>query len=112
MPETEKRYDERYGVECPVRVRWQDAFGNLQQESGITRDVSRSGMYMTCTSPIDEGSRIDLEIDLTICAGAGMKSSVSVGGKVVRNIPPTGPETVYGHAVMFDESRLGRHQGS
>ena len=95
-----------------MRVKWQDAFGNLKQESGTTKDMSRSGMYMTCNSPIDEGSRIDLEIDLAVCAGVGTKSSVSVGGKVVRNIPPAGPDTGYGYAVMFDEYRFARHSGS
>jgi hypothetical protein len=102
MPGTEKRYAERYGLELPVHVRWKDAFGQLKQEVGTTRDMSRSGVYMTCRGPIDEGCKIDLDIDLTICAGAGTKGSVSVGGRVVRSIPPTKPDRGYGHAVAFD----------
>ncbi|UCD87506.1 MAG: PilZ domain-containing protein [Desulfobacterales bacterium] len=108
MSETEKRHTERYGLEFPVHVRWKNALGQLKQEMGTTRDMSRSGMYMTCSSPIDEGCKIDLEIDLTICAGAGTKGSVSVGGRVVRNIPPTGPDRGYGHAVVFDENRFAK----
>lgn len=91
-----------------MNVRWKDASGNLKEERAITSDVGRSGMYMICDSPIEEGCEINLEIDLAVCSGAGIKSRVSVGGKVVRNIPPTGRDRGYGHAVLFDQYRFVR----
>jgi hypothetical protein len=106
MTASEKRRYERYGLELPVAVKWKDALGNAKEETGTTIDMSRSGMFMICTSPIDEGSEIDVEIDLTTSAGSGIKSCVSVGGKIVRNIPLKNLHGGYGHAIMFDAYRF------
>ena len=108
MPERESRNYDRYGLELPVQVRWKDSLGNAREETGTTRDMSRSGTYIICNSSIDEGCEVYLEIDLTICAGARIKSCVSVGGKVIRAIPLTGPDRGYGHAIIFDEYRFMR----
>jgi hypothetical protein len=69
MPETEKRDSERYGLELPVQAIWKDALGSVKEERATANDMSRSGTYMICKSPIHEGCEINLEIDLTICAG-------------------------------------------
>ncbi|MES0362945.1 MAG: hypothetical protein ABUK14_03240 [Desulfobacteria bacterium] len=106
MPETEKRDSERYGLEFPVQAMWKDALGSVKEERATANDMSRSGMYMICNSPVHEGCQINLEIDLTICAGAGIKSCVSVKGRVVRSTRLTGPDRGYGHAIIFDQYRF------
>ena len=108
MSAPEKRRYERYGLELPVAIRWKDTLGNAKEENGTTRDMSRSGMYMICASPIDEGSEINVEIDLTSSGGSGIKSCVSVGGKVVRNTLSKSDNGGYGTAITFDAYRFLR----
>lgn len=89
-----------------MQAMWKDALGSVKEEKATANDMSRSGMCMICKSPIPEGCEINLEIDLTICAGAGIKSCVSVKGRVVRSTRLTGPGSGYGHAIIFDQYRF------
>ena len=100
--ETERREYERYDLEFRVQVKWKDAFGNLKADSGTTKDISPSGAFIICNSPLDEGCQIDLEIDLPICVEGTNRSCVYASGKVVRRHPVNDRDSRYGHAIRFD----------
>jgi hypothetical protein len=107
MTETERRDCERYVFDLPIHSAWKDAAGETKKETGSTRDISSSGVFMICNNLIDKGCEIDLQIDLPALA-ENAKSRVSVRGRVVRNVSLTDPDTGYGHGIMFNNYKILR----
>ena len=107
MTETERRDCERYVFDLPIHAAWKDAAGETKKETGITRDISSSGVFMICKNLIDKGCEIDLKIDLPSLS-KNAKSRVSVRGKVVRNVSLTSPDTGFGHGIMFNNYKILR----
>ena len=107
MTKTEKRDCERYVFDLPIHAAWKDAAGETKKETGSTRDISSSGVFMICKNLIDKGCEINLQIDLPALA-ENAKSRLSVRGKVVRNISLTDPDTGYGHRIMFNNYKILR----
>ena len=109
MTKTERRDCERYVFELPIHAMWKDAAGVINEETGITRDISSSGVFMICKNLIDRGSEIDLQIDLPSLA-KNTNSRVSASGRVVRNVNLTNPDDTrgYGHGIMFNNYKILR----
>jgi hypothetical protein len=106
MTKTEKRDCERYVFELPIHAAWKDATGETKKETGSTRDISSSGVFIICKNLIDRGCEIDLQIDLPSLA-ENANSRVSASGRVVRNV--TNPDTRgYGHGIMFNNYKILR----
>lgn len=107
MTKTERRDCERYVFELPVHARWKNAAGEVKEETGITRDISSSGVFMICKNLIDRECEINLQIELPSLA-ENANSRVSARGRVVRNLSLTKPDTGYGHGIMFNNYKLLR----
>jgi PilZ domain-containing protein len=101
MTKTEKRDCERYVFDLPIHAAWKDAAGETKKETGSTRDISSSGVFMICKNLIDKGCEIDLP-----ALAENAKSRLSVRGKVVRNISLTNSDTGYGHGIMFNNYKI------
>jgi hypothetical protein len=90
-----------------VKVRWEDSSGKEKKETTTTKDVSFSGCFIVCRSCIEKGSRVDMEIDLSIAEAGITKKQVTAKGRVVRSVPIANPDKEgFGHAVKFDEFRF------
>ena len=107
MTKTEKRDCERYVFDLPIQAAWKDAAGEVKKETGITRDISSSGVFMICRNLIDRDCEIDLQIDLPSLA-ENANSRVSARGRVVRNLSSTTPDTGYGHGIVFNNYKILR----
>ena len=107
MTKTERRDCERYVFDLPIHAAWKDAAGETKKETGSTRDISSSGVFMICKNLIDKGCEINLQIDLPALA-ENAKSRVSVRGRVVRNVSLTDPDTGYGHGIIFNNYKILR----
>ncbi len=107
MTKIERRDCERYVFELPVHARWKNVAGEVKEETGITRDISSSGVFMICKNFIDKGCEIDLQVDLPALV-ENAKSRVSVRGRVVRNVSFTNPDTGHGHGIMFNNYKILR----
>ena len=109
MTKTERRDCERYIFDLPVQAAWKDAAGEVKKETGITRDISSSGVFMVCKNLIDKDCEIDLQIDLPALTEDAASSRVSARGKVVRNVSVTNPDTGYnGYGIMFNNYKILR----
>ena len=107
MTKTERRDCERYVFDLPIHAMWKDAAGKAKEETGITRDISSSGVFMICRNLIDKECKIDLQIDLPALA-ENAKSRVSARGRIVRNLSLTNPDTGYGHGIVFTKYKILR----
>lgn len=109
MVKTERRVCERYVFELPIHATWKDTDGNIKKETGITKDISSSGVFMVCKDLIDKDCEIDFQIDLPALTEDAASSRVSARGKVVRNVSLTNPDTGYnGYGIMFDNYKILR----
>ena len=95
---SEKRTGER--VEAAFAVR-------LERASGVTRNVSASGLYFETQAALSVGGRINFAVDLEI-AGAGMV--LSCVGEIVR-IDQRGDQRV-GRGAQLLEPVLARDAGA
>jgi hypothetical protein len=111
MSEQEKRYNERYGLELPITVRWKDGSGRRRDANGTTKNMSPSGAFIVCDSPIGEGCAIDLDIDIPVALGGSILSRISASAKVVRDVTGTEYSRGYGHAIRFDRFSFTRLEG-
>ena len=96
----EKRGNERYGLELTSMVTWEDDNGNTRLMPGRIKNVSHTGAFMVCDSPIGEGRAIDVHIDLPFVAGNFIRSRIFASGRVVRDSSMS--EGLYGHGIKFD----------
>jgi hypothetical protein len=102
MSDQEKRDNERYDLELPVMVRWEDTSGHTREAFGTAKNISPLGAFLVCDSPIGEGRAIDLNFDDPIDLGGCIPSRISARGTVVRDIPNPVHAAGYGHGIMFD----------
>ena len=79
----EQRRVVRFAVQAQVIYRWTDQSGRNQEGVGRTRNISISGVFVVCSSPPEEGTIVDLEINLPpLARGALLK--LETKGKVTR----------------------------
>ena len=107
MTKTEKRNCERYVFDLPIQAAWKDAAGEAKKETGITRDISSSGVFMICKNLIDRECEIDLQIDLPSLA-ENANSRVSARGRVVRNVSMAHSDKCYGYGIVFNNYKILR----
>jgi hypothetical protein len=107
MSKKDKRGRERYGLKLPVRVTWEDASGIEHGETTATQDISLSGCHIVCGALIEKGSKIDVEMDLSIAEAGITRKRVIAQGRVVRNGRTTDTDKGgFGHGVKFDKFRF------
>lgn len=108
MSGDEKRDHERYGLELPVKINWNDTSGTEREATGTTKNISSSGALIVCNSPIEEGCNIDVRIDFPISLAGVRKSRVKARGTVVRDAHVSNPFQVYGRGIRFDNLSFSR----
>ncbi|MBW1896966.1 MAG: PilZ domain-containing protein [Deltaproteobacteria bacterium] len=104
----EKRSDERYDLELPVTIKWKNRSGQTIETTGKTKNMSPSGTFIICGSPIAEGLVIDLHIDIPVALGGSILSCISANGTIVRSGKELGSAAGYGHGIMFDHFSFKR----
>ena len=103
MSERDNRDSHRFHLELPVRVRWKDLSGNRRETTGMTKNVSRSGAFIVCDTPMKEGCAVDFEVELPLPLAGTIKSRTSARGRVVRNSSQGGRAEGYEHGIRFDQ---------
>lgn len=83
MPITpERRRRERNPVRIPVKVRPQQGEGS--EQSGVTRDLSSSGVFLYSNSALEVGTKLELVIMLPSGLGFGPSGWTLCQASVVR----------------------------
>jgi len=81
----EQRRAVRFGVQAQVIYCWTDPSGSNQRGIGRTRDISIAGVFVVCSSPPEEGTQVDLEINLPpLARGTQQNLKLETKGKVTR----------------------------
>jgi hypothetical protein len=102
MSDQEKRYKERYDLELPVMVSWKDRAGHTREAPGTARNISPSGAFLVCISPIGQGCAVILDFDDPLDLGGCIPSRISASGTVLRDTGEAEHAGGYGHGIMFD----------
>jgi hypothetical protein len=108
MSERENRDSHRFHLELPVRVRWKDLSGKSRETTGMTRNVSRSGAFIVCDTPMREGCAVDFEVELPLPLAGSIKSRTLARGRVVRNSSRGERVEGYEHGIRFDRFIFAR----
>ena len=104
VSEIEKRRWERYGLQLLVFITWVDASGSVEERVGRTRDISSSGVCLRCESFVQQGSEVDVKIQIPIVLEGTTGSRMSASGTVVRNGSASNPDDGYELGIMFDRT--------
>ena len=81
----EQRRAVRFGVQAEVIYRWTDPSGRNQEGVGRTSNISISGVFVVCSSPLSVGTTVGLEIRLPpLARGALQNLMLETKGKVTR----------------------------
>jgi hypothetical protein len=70
--------------------------------AGTTRDISSSGVCLWCEDLIQQGSEVNLKIELPIVLEGTTGSHMSARGTVVRNESMSEPHEGYELGIMFN----------
>ncbi len=108
MSDQNRRYEERYDLELPVTVSWEDRSGRTREAPATAKNISPLGAFLVCNSPIEQGCAIDLHFDDPIDLGGCIPSRISASGKVVRDIVETEHAAGHGHGIVFDRFSFTR----
>ena len=108
MSQQEKRDEQRHDLELPVKVRWKDTSGTTREATGTTKNISPSGAFIVCDTPINADAAIDLHINLPVALGGVIKSNISANARVVRDVAGREPDLAYGHGVKFNHFSFER----
>ena len=60
--DNDRRDQKRMGVRLPIALEWRGGHGTIRRTRGITRDISRRGMYCFVEEPIPDGQPIDFDV--------------------------------------------------
>ena len=58
----ERRVERRYHVELPVRLSWKGPDGQTRTATGVSRNISRSGIYFIAPRDLNFGSPLDMNL--------------------------------------------------
>ncbi|MBW1771176.1 MAG: hypothetical protein JRE24_11270 [Deltaproteobacteria bacterium] len=111
MSDREKRCEERYDLELPVMVKWQDGGGRTREAPGTARNISPLGAFLVCVSPIGQGCAVDLDFDDPLDLGGCIPSRISATATVLRDAGQAEHVEGYGHGIMFERFSFTRLQG-
>ncbi|MGC2247039.1 MAG: PilZ domain-containing protein [Terriglobales bacterium] len=78
----ERRRQSRTAVQLPVKVRAQE--GDLAEHSGLTRDLTSSGIFLYTNSAIEPGAKLELVLMLPPNLGLGPGGWTMCNATVVR----------------------------
>ena len=53
VTDRERRFERRFHVELPVRLSWKDPVGLIRTVTGVSRNISRSGIYFVAPRDVD-----------------------------------------------------------
>jgi hypothetical protein len=106
----ERRSFKRYSLSAPVLYRWIGDDGRERYGAGFTRDVSTSGIYITCENDVPTvGTPVAIEVSLPSLTTQERGLCLKAKASVVRR---GGPSENKGFAVLTDfiaeENRLNR----
>lgn len=62
VAQDERRIQKRMGVRLPVALEWNGGDGMIRRTRGITRDISRNGMYCFVEEPIPDGQVVEFDL--------------------------------------------------
>ena len=110
MSEQDKRYKERYDLELPVMVRWKDSGGCKREAPGTARNISPSGVFLVCVSPIGKGCAVNLDFNDPLDLGGCIPSRISATGTVLRGAAEAEHAEGYGHGIEFERFSFARIQ--
>jgi len=97
----------RYPIRASVVFAWQGPQGPLQGQ-GVTRDISKAGVYIrTPTSP-PTAVAVQMEILLPSIEPEGKAVKVLSEGRVIRIEHPSGNEVQGGFAALTEDSSIVR----
>lgn len=82
MTTPERRRQQRTPVRAPVKVRPQN--GDAPEQSGVTRDLSESGVFLYSESALEAGAKLELVIMLPGGLGLGPGGWTLCQASVVR----------------------------
>jgi len=60
----ERRVEHRYHIELPVKLTWQAPDGTFHQATGVTRDISKSGIYFIAPAEMNMESPLKMNVVL------------------------------------------------
>jgi hypothetical protein len=95
----EKRKLERYSLKLPAWISLTDENGKRRTIEFFTANVSAGGAFIDTNTPLSIGTKVDIDIFLSINKLeklGGKKSRIGVTGSVIRTEPT-------GMALMFDK---------
>jgi hypothetical protein len=103
----ENRTGRRFPLALPIEIENSDS--DLK-ESGTTRDLSASGIYISAPSNFQVGSRVKFEINVPgELVGAKQDVAIECRGRVVRvDHPPGSEESSEGVACVIDSYEFVR----
>jgi|WetSurMetagenome_2_1015567.scaffolds.fasta_scaffold550493_1 hypothetical protein len=85
----ERRRLERFELTAPARLTVASQSRGKAPFEFVTRDISSDGAYLYCTQPFAEGSRVKMELLLSVdklskLAGEKRRAKIRIKGVVVR----------------------------
>ena len=78
------------------------------EATGTTKNMSPSGAWVLCDSPIGEGCAIHLHINIPVALGGSILSRISTKGRVVRAVGKPDSVRAFGLGIMFDHLSFTR----
>ena len=96
----ERRRAQRFKVEVPVTIRWEDASGQHEART-ITQDLSSGGMYFFLAEGIPDDTTVQVEMTLPAQITLGTAVRVHCQGRIQRRELKAG-ETV-GMAAQIEK---------
>jgi hypothetical protein len=95
----ERRQHTRYSIRVPVNFKWQDE-GIIHVGSGLTRDISTSGMFVYSAVIPPEKADIELDISFPSAGNADTNLRMSSTALVLRVDCAANPGELNGFAVL------------
>src|ERR1019366_6647483 len=97
----QQRESVRFHIRLPVLFRWNDEQGGRQQNGGVTRDISRGGLFVYSLITPPSGVTVELEVMLPALEESGHGVRLGSEGRVLR-IERKGEHTGFAATGDFD----------
>jgi hypothetical protein len=84
--------------------------GDFAWVNGKTKNINRSGALFRAVAAYSENTPVEFRFILPAQLGAEVGQLITCGGKIVRVVGPTPPETWYSLAARFSGFHVARSQ--
>jgi len=108
----ERRRRRRYRLELPLHLSWRGADGELQKASGVTQDVSASGIYFVTPAEVLPDQPVELEMILPDEITHRGDMALRFVAEPVRLERPEGVPGTPGHSLGVAVRVTGPEKGS